>query len=293
MAFRIVALITVLLILGGCPLDGDDGTNGVTGQAGKDGINGKDGVDGIDGVDGVDGKDGKDGKDGLVGQAGRDGADGQDGADGLNGIHCWDINQNHINDPAEDVNGDGVYNVLDCAPNTVMAQSQDALLNHQHFCEAFANLGEYPEGCPSNTHTTPAGTLTLISETTLLDDGNNGYYSCNVPNGNGLLSLEYRALDGQAWWVLKGGFVADASVMSRNDVVLNGMCGSNCDSDPKCIASFAKNQTSEAMVCYKLYHSDTVEKFEQLCGVDIGNTPAKDFCTAGLGSVMEWYSRCP
>lgn len=39
---------------------------------------------------------------------------GADGVDGANGINCWDLNQNGLADPAEDVNGDGDVNVLDC-----------------------------------------------------------------------------------------------------------------------------------------------------------------------------------
>jgi len=40
---------------------------------------------------------------------------GATGAAGKNGINCWDLNGNGRNDPAEDVNGDGVFNALDCA----------------------------------------------------------------------------------------------------------------------------------------------------------------------------------
>jgi hypothetical protein len=35
-------------------------------------------------------------------------------ATGSNGINCWDLNGNGINDPLEDVNGDGVWDALDC-----------------------------------------------------------------------------------------------------------------------------------------------------------------------------------
>lgn len=34
------------------------------------------------------------------------------------GINCWDLNGNRINDPAEDINGDGLFNALDCAGAT-------------------------------------------------------------------------------------------------------------------------------------------------------------------------------
>lgn len=39
---------------------------------------------------------------------------GQQGNTGSNGFNCWDLNQNHINDPAEDLNNDGLFSSLDC-----------------------------------------------------------------------------------------------------------------------------------------------------------------------------------
>ena len=51
---------------------------------------------------------GDDGKDGV------DGIDGAPGADGSDGLSCWDLNENGVADPNEDLNGDGVVDVLDC-----------------------------------------------------------------------------------------------------------------------------------------------------------------------------------
>ena len=36
------------------------------------------------------------------------------GKDGTDGINCWDSNGNGIDDPAEDANGDGVWDARDC-----------------------------------------------------------------------------------------------------------------------------------------------------------------------------------
>lgn len=33
---------------------------------------------------------------------------------GTDGISCWDLNGNRVNDPEEDINGDGVFDALDC-----------------------------------------------------------------------------------------------------------------------------------------------------------------------------------
>ena len=63
------------------------------------------------GLAGCEGDDGSDGRDGMDGS---DGAPGADGAPGSDGISCWDLNENGIADPEEDLNGDGVVNVEDC-----------------------------------------------------------------------------------------------------------------------------------------------------------------------------------
>ena len=57
---------------------------------------------------GFAGCEGDDGDDGAAGPAGAD------GIDGSNGISCWDLNEIGVADPEEDLNGDGVVDVLDC-----------------------------------------------------------------------------------------------------------------------------------------------------------------------------------
>jgi hypothetical protein len=51
---------------------------------------------------------------GCEGDDGAPGADGANGADGAAGLACWDTNGNGIGDPEEDINGDGVWDALDC-----------------------------------------------------------------------------------------------------------------------------------------------------------------------------------
>jgi octaheme c-type cytochrome (tetrathionate reductase family) len=50
----------------------------------------------------------------IAGCEGDDGAPGADGVAGTDGIACWDLNGNGTGDPDEDVNGDGVIDVVDC-----------------------------------------------------------------------------------------------------------------------------------------------------------------------------------
>ena len=51
---------------------------------------------------------------GCEGDDGAPGVDGVDGAAGADGVACWDLNANGVPDPEEDLNGDGVVDVLDC-----------------------------------------------------------------------------------------------------------------------------------------------------------------------------------
>jgi octaheme c-type cytochrome (tetrathionate reductase family) len=57
---------------------------------------------------------GCEGDDGAAGADGVDGADGAPGAAGSDGVACWDLNANGVGDPEEDLNRDGVVDVLDC-----------------------------------------------------------------------------------------------------------------------------------------------------------------------------------
>ncbi len=61
------------------------------------------------------------GRQGLAGDPGPQGAQGPQGPQGpvglssTTGINCWDLNGNGVQDPSEDTNGDGLYNINDCA----------------------------------------------------------------------------------------------------------------------------------------------------------------------------------
>ena len=77
----------------------------------------------IAGCEGDDGAPGADGVDGM------DGVDGAPGADGADGVACWDLNENGVGDPDEDLNGDGEVDVLDCNAIAGGAYTPEALHN--------------------------------------------------------------------------------------------------------------------------------------------------------------------
>lgn len=222
-----------------------------------------------------------------------------EGDNGSSGINCWDLNGNRLNDDDEDKNNDGLWDASDCTiviNEGRLLQSSEVEFNHQHICEALANLGQYPEGCPSPTHNVPTGTLTRITPAQLFDDGNGGFDTCN-PSNSGLLSIESRPdLDkpGQSlgWFVLEGGYIAKTLTMPYSDAV-NGVCRNECDGDSKCVAALALKSGSSAE-CKIFYHSDTVSAYERICGLSgvPGYTPA-ELCVVSLRGQSLWDAKCP
>ena len=79
-----------------------------------EGSQGEPGPQGEPGLQGAQGPEGAPGLQGEPGRAGTDGEDGIHGMDGLEGISCWDLSGDGINDPAEDSNGDGSWDAMDC-----------------------------------------------------------------------------------------------------------------------------------------------------------------------------------
>jgi hypothetical protein len=271
MKTKIFITLTLVTLLSGCPLEGDNGNTGGTGATGE------------------------------TGATGATGATGQQGVDGVAGINCWDLDGDRVNDADEDVNKDGLWDAHDCSLDTSFSENSKVEFNHQHICEALANLGQYPEGCPSAIHTVPTGTLTNMSTATFFDDGTgNKLQSCGISPSNGLLSINLRDFvnsDGstvkQAWFELEGGYIASQGTMSIFDAV-NGGCSDLCAADQNCIASVAVRKTSEASSCRIFYHSDTGGKYERYCGSEIpGAYTAPDICMTALGNDAIWAVRCP
>ncbi|MEI8646393.1 hypothetical protein P4S60_18380 [Pseudoalteromonas sp. Hal040] len=214
------------------------------------------------------------------------------------GINCWDTNGDRVNDQSEDVNFDGQWNAADCQAAQATSQNHDAEFNHQHICEALANLGQYPQGCPSAAAVPPSGTLTKLYENTSAnwyDDGANGYTSCNTAPNDGLLKIVTR--DDLAFFEAEEVFIASVTRLERANETLNDTCYNTCNSDPKCVASLARTVTSsdgQAMDCVIFYHSDTVANYERVCGANTSvDVDARDICRISSGAQNRWSARCP
>jgi hypothetical protein len=63
---------------------------------------------------------------GAPGETGPAGLPGAAGLPGEPGLRCWDLNENGFPDPDEDINGDGVWDVIDCIGPTGSAGATGA-----------------------------------------------------------------------------------------------------------------------------------------------------------------------
>ena len=216
------------------------------------------------------------------GSRGLQGPEGPQGVQGEAGINCWDTNEDGVDDPSEDINGDGVWGVADCRFSDAGAQHPDAQYNFQHFCEAFANLGQYPQGCPSSTHSTPTGTLTAM----IPGQFDGSYQTCSD------LSIETEG--NNAFWSLEGGFVASSEVLQIAD---RDNCRTQCEGDSRCVASeWHLRAGVGAGDCQLYYHSDSLSiAYKRQCGIDVPSLglTAADACLLALGSDTVWNAICP
>lgn len=72
--------------------------------------------------------------DGDDGAQGPPGPTGDAGAPGSDGLSCWDLNENGVADPEEDLNGDGVVDTSDC--NAAASNITEAQKLHQDYFSA-------------------------------------------------------------------------------------------------------------------------------------------------------------
>lgn len=93
---------------------GDTGAIGPQGPTGLMGTKGDTGSQGMKGDTGATGPQGPKGNTGEIGPQGPMGLAGEKGDSGTEGLSCWDLNGDGGADAAEDINGDGFWNALDC-----------------------------------------------------------------------------------------------------------------------------------------------------------------------------------
>lgn len=109
---------------------GPAGPTGIAGPQGPVGSAGADGQQGSTGQTGATGPAGSTGSQGPVGPAGENGAPGADGAvgsAGRDGLSCWDSNADGVPQLSEDINGDGIFNTLDCVASQDITSLTDEI----------------------------------------------------------------------------------------------------------------------------------------------------------------------
>ena len=102
---------------------------------------------------------------GCEGSDGAAGAAGPSGAAGSDGFSCWDLNQNSVADPDEDLNGDGAVDTLDCRaplPGTAVLVS-GSITTPDGPLDRFVKVSFVPAGGGSATEANVAndGTYTI------------------------------------------------------------------------------------------------------------------------------------
>lgn len=117
---------------------------------------------------------------------GLNGANGRDGSDGLN---CWDLNGDHVDDPVEDINGDGVHDATDCHPSRI-----SVTLGVQRLYYGLPDA-EYSS---ENSLTIPAGNV-VINNRDYTNSGSVGWSFANLVGPGG---LDEGSEVEQAWYYL-------------------------------------------------------------------------------------------
>jgi OmcA/MtrC family decaheme c-type cytochrome len=111
------------------------------------------------------------GCDGDDGAAGAAGAAGQPGDDGDPGLACWDLNGNGVGDPEEDLNGDGMFNALDCAADAdpVAAAVESAKAESCTTCHD--NVGAEKHQSVYDDYVDPSKLVLTLNSVTSVPDG--------------------------------------------------------------------------------------------------------------------------
>ncbi len=73
---------------------------------------------------------GPQGAEGATGPAGPVGVQGPAGIAGAPGLACWDSNGNGIAEASEDINGDGIFDALDCQGSTAGSYYRNSPTKH-------------------------------------------------------------------------------------------------------------------------------------------------------------------
>lgn len=160
---------------------GPQGLTGLTGAKGDTGATGPQGLTGLKGDTGVMGPQGAKGNTGAIGPQGLMGLTGEKGDSGTEGLSCWDLNGDGGADAAEDINGDGFWNALDCR-GTPLSSSGSVPIIWSGSCSITGKLASigWLQHCASvedfntaNAHlaVNPDGTFTVITS---------GFYHINT-----------------------------------------------------------------------------------------------------------------
>lgn len=235
------------------------------------------------------------GSKGSTGAQGTAGIDGTDGANGTNGISCWDLNENGVKDVAtEDINRDGLVNVMDCQPikvsqpvvthdvdtNTISARHTRTMYNTAggstdstatHLTVYTGTYADYTSAVNSKSYSD----LNQYVASPVQNDQCGIWYWFEVTPGN----WQLKADNANAYRVEHMPVATSGTDHDGNPVSHNGYedCSSYCLSDENCVAAFyvQVNDFDGTLNCTLLY--------------DVGNEITADYEFSAVDTMLPGY----
>ncbi|MFM2598239.1 hypothetical protein [Vibrio fortis] len=183
------------------------------------------------------------------------------------------------------------FSADDCqlsTPTVSVDQHPEANFNFKSFCDAFANLGQYPDGCPSATPSLPTGSLVRLLRDNFTDVDNEP--SQIESTQSDLVSIR---VDGNyAYWSFKNSYVIkqfDFSATAGDE------CETACEGDSLCVAAYAyKFGSGNSFECSTFHYSDTLTTpWEGFCGADSNGLTAAGSCEGSIGDSFRLFALNP
>jgi len=175
------------------------------------------------------------------------GVPGEPGPAGAPGISCWDLNENGIADPDEDLNGDGVTDVLDCRPAELYREPEQRTwyVNSRILLNAIGDL--------SDDHYIPIydADLNNDSDCAIIDEVQGGEIDClgdPIPDPCGLWQWDKTGDQPDDTWVVRAEqgynvatyrYEAVVPPSDSQDQAYFGWenCRDACLADPQCVGA--------------------------------------------------------
>lgn len=179
------------------------------------------------------------------------GEPGEAGPPGAPGISCWDLDEDGIADPEEDLNGDGVTDVFDCRPAELYREPEERTwyVSSRLLLDVTGDLSDdhyipiYPDSSPGCA---------------IIDEVQGGPLECladPIPDPCGLWQWEKTELNGGDWWFVRAeqGYnfrtISFETVVPPSDGTQDSYfgwedCREACLAEPQCVGASIEGVTN-------------------------------------------------